>query len=130
MIGEPVRAVVIDATSIELRRALGATAWAVFEEMLLGSTVSNGECVASVSVRSLAASLGLAKDTVGRAVGRLRLAGIVTDMQSRAKNGAFATGSYRLTIPNSITVLASPATHRAVRKSRSSDVQLAFAIDS
>jgi len=98
--------------------------------MLLGSTVSNGECVASVSVRSLAASLGLAKDTVGRAVGRLRLAGIVTDMQSRAKNGAFATGSYRLTIPNSITVLASPATHRAVRKSRSSDVQLAFAIDS
>jgi len=56
------RRVVLDAGSIDLRRQLGATAWVVFEELLLVSSGPVEACHASVSVRSLAARLGLAVD--------------------------------------------------------------------
>ncbi len=78
-----VRSVVVGAASSELRRALGPTSWVVLEELLLRSHGTNDECVACVSVRSLAASLGLATDTAARAIRRLRDAGLVTVRQAR-----------------------------------------------
>jgi DNA-binding transcriptional ArsR family regulator len=98
------RRVVLSASSVELRRRLDPTAWVVFEQLLLES-ISNGDtCEASVSVRSLATQLGLAKDTVARALIRLRRAGLVDASQSRTATGVYATGTYTLTIPTSITV--------------------------
>lgn len=87
------------ADSAALRRALGPTAWTVFEELLLVSTASAGERQASVSVRSPTTRLGLAKDTVARALPQLRRAGLVTPIQSRTPAGVFAAGRYQLTIP-------------------------------
>jgi DNA-binding transcriptional ArsR family regulator len=98
------RRLVVTAGSAELRRRLGSTAWVVFEELLLSSTGDGDGCVASVSVRSLAARLGLSKDTVARALTRLRAAGLVSNCQSRKESGTFATGSYWLTIPTSVAV--------------------------
>ena len=103
MVSDGVRRVSIDVTAAELRRRLGPTSWVVFEELLLASSGSS-PCVASVSVRSLAASLGLSKDTVTRALVRLRRAGLVTAHQTRTTSGLFATGTYRLMIPESISV--------------------------
>ena len=143
------RRVVLDAGSIDLRRELGPTAWVVFEELLLVSTGPVEACHASVSVRALATRLGLAKDTVARAVVRLRRVGLVTATQTRTASGVFTTGSYQLTVPGSITfedlpvpvsiafddrpLPASPASERAsVSRSRSSRVsgsQLALAIE-
>jgi DNA-binding transcriptional ArsR family regulator len=98
------RRLVLTAGTVELRRRLGPTAWVVFEQLLLESTDCGGLCRASVSVRSLAAQLGLAKDTVARALIRLRRAGFVDASQSRTATGVYATGIYALTIPTSITV--------------------------
>jgi DNA-binding transcriptional ArsR family regulator len=103
------RRVVLDVGSAELRRELGPSAWVVFEELLLASIGPADCCVASMSVRALASRLGLAKDTVARALIRLRRVGLVTAVQTRGSSGVFAAGSYALTVPDTITF----AHHRA-----------------
>jgi DNA-binding transcriptional ArsR family regulator len=134
----PERRLLLTANSVEVRRRLGPTAWVVFEELLLASTGS-GDCYeASVSVRSLAAQLGLAKDTVARGLTRLRVAGLVSNCQSRTESGTFTTGTYQLKIPTSVTfdddTAAEPSTvttpRAPTRSKRSTGDQLAFAIGS
>lgn len=105
---DPDRRVVVTGDAGELRRRLGPTAWVVFEELLLASTGPATACCASVSVRLLAASLGLAKDTVARALVRLRSAGLVAVTQSRSTGGVFAAATYELQIPSGIIVDATP----------------------
>ena len=120
------------AESLQLRRLLGPTAWAVFEELLLVSTSTSHGRQASMSMRSLAQRLGLAKDTVARELTRLRRAGLVTPIQSRTSAGVFAAGSYLLTIPDSIAIQAVSPLTRASTRSRSPQPrgsQLALAID-
>ena len=113
------RRIVLTAESAELRRRLDPAAWVVFEELLLASTGTGEGCVASVSIRTLADRLGLAKDTVARALGRLRRAGLVTARQARTDAGVFTTGSYVLTVPASITVTDHPTTSSTSRSSTS-----------
>jgi hypothetical protein len=106
----PRHALLIDASSLGLRRTLGPTAWVVFEELLLSATHDEDGSIASVSVRSLAGSLGLAKDTVARSLGRIRATGLVSGEQTRADTGVFAAGSYRIVVPDSVRmVMSSPA---------------------
>ena len=126
------RSVVVGAASTELRRELGPTSWMVLEEMLVRSTGAGHECIAPVSVRALGASLGLAKDTTARAVRRLRDAGVVTAVQQRTTVGVFATGSYRIAVPEHIAlVLSAPtAPHPNRRVARRDVSQLSFAIES
>ena len=104
---DPAGAIVIDEACREMRRRLGPASWLVFEELLLAATPVGDRWRASVSVRVLVDRMGLSKDTVARAVARLRRAGLVTPHQARTA-GLFATGVYELTIPNGITV--NPAT--------------------
>jgi hypothetical protein len=89
---------VICPPSSGLRRTLDPAAWVVLEEMLLRSTAVGAHRVARVSVRSLAGSLGLAKDTAARAIRRLRAAGVVSGAQQRTAAGAFDTGIYVITV--------------------------------
>ena len=132
------RHVVIGAGSIELRRQLGPTAWVAFEELLLASTGPRADCVATVSVRALAGELGLAKDTVARAMVRLHRAGLVVARRSRTDAGTFATGSYVLALPSSISVddvtsstsPRTPPSRTRPQSSESTSSQLALAIDS
>jgi DNA-binding transcriptional ArsR family regulator len=76
----------------------------VFEEMLLRSTPERGERIAQVSVRSMAAALGVAKDTVARALNRLRDAGLVTPAQPKSERGLFEAGSYVIDVPEGLTL--------------------------
>jgi hypothetical protein len=144
------RRVVVTAEASALRRRLGPTAWVVFEELLLASTGPTTACCASVSVRSLAVSVGLAKDTVARALVRLRASGLVAVTQSRSAGGVFAASNYELRIPLGIVLDDSPTpapntavpdvpasitrpTHtrptRSTRSSRSAGSQLALVLD-
>lgn len=85
-----------------LRRRVGAMAWVVLEEMLEHSEPDDtvgGRRVAAVSVRSLAASLGVAKDTVHRAITRLGDLGVIEPHQARTASGSFSSGGYRLDVP-------------------------------
>lgn len=97
-------------TANALRRQLGPTGWAVLEELLAHTDSTDDGNVAAASVRSLAAAVGLSKDTVARALGRLREAGIVTAEQSRASTGTFTAGTYRITVPSCITFSEPTAT--------------------
>ena len=100
MAAEPIRrSVVLGPAAHELRRYVGPTGWAVLEEMVERSTVDGDRLIAQVSIRALASSLGLAKDTVARAVRRLRGIGLIDAEQRRTTVGSFDAGSYRLTVP-------------------------------
>ena len=67
--------------------------------MMQRSTGDGHHVVAQISIRSLAASLGLAKDTVNRAVRRLRDLGVIAAVQARSESGVFEAGLYRLAVP-------------------------------
>jgi len=83
-----------------MRRRLGPTAWVVLETLLARSTGPDERCEAIATTRTLAKDLGLAKDTVARALVKLRRAGVVTACQTRAAAGTFTTGSYVIVVPN------------------------------
>jgi DNA-binding transcriptional ArsR family regulator len=127
-----VRSVVVGAASSDLRRTLGPTSWVVLEELVLRSSGTADECVACVSVRSLAASLGLAKDTAARAIRRLRETGLVTVAQQRTDAGSFDTGTYAIAMPEGVTLTASPpaAPQPCARVGRRDFSQLSLAIES
>ena len=77
------------------------------------------------SVRSLAATLGLDKDTVGRALARLRHAELVVHVTER-----FEPGVYRVTVPAEVFGFkrdrAADTSRRRSRRRPSSGVQLAL----
>lgn len=95
--------------AVELRRQLGATSWVVLEELMERSTGPGVDLVSVVSIRAMASSLGLAKDTVARAVRRLRDVGVIVAVQARAESGVFDVGSYRLAVPASCLSVACPS---------------------
>ncbi len=103
------RMVVLGPRAHELRHYVGPNAWAVLEEMMQRSTGDGDHVVAQVSIRSLAWSLGLAKGTVARAVGRLRDLGAIEAVQARASSGVFGAGSYRLDVPVACISIACPS---------------------
>lgn len=127
----PLRSVVVGAAASELRRALGPTSWLVMEELLMRSTGPADACIASVSVRGLAASLGLSKDTACRAIRRLRDAGLVRVTQQRTVAGIFDSGTYLITVPDcfalhALTQSSKPPRARVERREFS---QLSLAIE-
>ena len=93
------RTIVLGPRAHELRAYIGPTAWAVLEEMMQCSIGDGDHVVAQVSIRSLATSLGLANDTVARAVRRLRDLGVLAAVQARSSSGVFEAGSYCLAVP-------------------------------
>ena len=99
------RTIVVGPKAHELRRYVGAMSWAVLEEMMQAATGPSDRLTAEVSIRSLAASLGASKDTVARAVRRLRDLGVVEAGQRRSQSGSFRAGSYRLAVPQACLAL-------------------------
>jgi DNA-binding IscR family transcriptional regulator len=103
------RTIVLGPRAHVLRAYVGPTAWVVLEAMMQCSIGDGDRVVAQVSIRSLASSLGLAKDTAARAVRRLRDLGIIDAVQARSKSGAFEAGSYRLAVPVACLSVACPS---------------------
>jgi DNA-binding transcriptional ArsR family regulator len=98
------RAVLLDASAHRVRRLVGPTAWSVLEELLARSVGSGPMCEAVTTTRALAAHLGLSKDTVARALTRLRQSRLVEVAQDRTDVGTFGSGRYLITVPAGITL--------------------------
>ena len=94
----------VDPTSSPLRRRLGPAPWFVLEELVLVGAAEGAE----TNVRSLAAGLSLNKDTVARALGRLRAAGLVVAEPQGSCAGRFAAGRYRVAPFPGLQVLDQP----------------------
>ncbi|MGH9154495.1 MAG: hypothetical protein ACRD1K_01245 [Acidimicrobiales bacterium] len=82
----------IDSGAAPLRRHLGPVPWFVLEELVLLAGVDSA---VETSVRALAASLSLNKDTVARALGRLRDEGLVAAEPQPNRDGCFGPARYK-----------------------------------
>lgn len=82
-----------------LRRNVGPTAWVVLEALAEHAVVDVDSTMSYRSVRDLAAELGLANDTVARALRRLADHHLVQHRAARSDVGRFAAGHYLLTLP-------------------------------
>ena len=87
------RTIVLGPRAHELRAYVGSTACVVLEEMMQRSTGAGDHVVAQVSIRSLASSLGLAKESVAGAVRGLGELGVIQAEQRRSDSGVFQTVS-------------------------------------
>jgi DNA-binding transcriptional ArsR family regulator len=82
----------IDSSAAPLRRRLGPVPWFVLEELVL---LAGADSVVETNVRALAAGLSLNKDTVARALGRLRAEGLVASDRQSNEAGRFGRGQYQ-----------------------------------
>lgn len=125
------RALVITAGAGELKRTVGPGAWVVLEELVLLSDCETGQRVAPASTRALAHSLGLDKDTVGRALHRLTQHHLIEAMQSRDAAGHFGRATYRIFVsPDVLATSVTKATSRTQPAQQRDHAQLTFAIGS
>ena len=120
--GLPVR-LVVDARSVELRRRVGANAWVVLEELLLGSTPGvPGQAVSRATVRALAERTGLSKDTVARSLQRLRKADAFSvEPERHDDSGRFVSVRYLVdltTLPIELVTTDQAVVREPVRSTR------------
>jgi DNA-binding IclR family transcriptional regulator len=74
-------------------------AWCTLEVLATTPADDGGDAwIVSGSVRTLAARMGVAKNTAQRALTTLREAGLVASIQRRSGTGEFASGAYRLDV--------------------------------
>jgi DNA-binding IclR family transcriptional regulator len=85
----------------------------VLTALLVESEVAEGQLIAHASVRSLAADLGLNKDTVARALVRLRHSHLVVHEAHR-----FELSLYRLSVPAEVIALVSDSSVRLATRHR------------
>ncbi|CAN5819749.1 hypothetical protein BH18ACT2_BH18ACT2_05770 [soil metagenome] len=80
----------------EVRRLIVPTAWCVLEVLVAADSATPHGCV-ETSVRSIAAELGVSKNTATRALTVLRRAGLLRTERQQRDGGRFGTGRYVLT---------------------------------
>jgi DNA-binding IscR family transcriptional regulator len=90
-------AITLRPGAISAARRLGSTAWTVLTALSLDAEPTDDGAVVRASVRWLGRELGLNKDTVARALARLRDAQLLV-----AQARGFERGTYRLTVPNDV----------------------------
>lgn len=94
------RAVVAGVDAAAVRRRVGPVAWCVMESVV---AAADSYGVARVSIRSIAADLGVSKNTVQRAMTALRTAEFVAPVVvARGDGGRFAAGAYRVYVAGSV----------------------------
>jgi DNA-binding transcriptional MocR family regulator len=96
-------AVTVLPGAAHLRRAIGPTAWVVLEALVQSAdSTATDDFMTRQSIRDLAVELGLAKDTVARAVRVLREVGLLSHTQGRGNAGVFEPGRYVISLPNDV----------------------------
>jgi hypothetical protein len=110
---EPGALLILGRQAPSLRRRIGPVAWAVLE-CLAEHAVERGDVTVSRrSVRGLADDLDLSKDSVARALQRLRRDGLVAHVGDRGGDGRFGRGHYVLSLPADVFAPEEAASQRA-----------------
>ncbi len=86
-------------SAFRIRRLVGPIAWAVLECVAADAVKCGADTVSYQSVRGVAEALGLANDTVARALRRLASERLVAYVEGRRQDGRFGGSHYRLTVP-------------------------------
>lgn len=113
----------------ELRRQVGANGWVVLEELLLGSALDDTMAVSRATVRALASRTGLSKDTVSRAIQKLRRAHVLdVEAERHDESGRFVSVRYlldlsRLPLVVHNSAVATPASTRSPSAGRVAPVK-------
>ena len=128
------RSVTVLPGAVHLRRVVGPTAWVVLETLLHDAEpTGSDEYVAHRSIRDLAAEIGLAKDTVARAIRALRDIGLISHAQCRTGAGTFDPGRYAISLPHDVittSAVITPASCAASRSTlRATTAQLSLAFE-
>lgn len=105
--------------SAGVRRAVGPIAWAVLESLAASAVEATDEVVSHESVRGIAGCLGMAKDTVARALRRLAAEQLITHVERRADDGRFGTSHYRLDLPGDLFLSLSTIERQPTAPARS-----------
>ena len=100
------RRVVIQDSSIDLRRSLPPVAWLVLEELALAAVAVEGGIVAATSARTIAARLGLDPATAARALRTLRERGLIELTRAPGPSGRFGLSVYQLSDLPGVEVMA------------------------
>ena len=108
---------------------VGPTAWVVLETLLHDAEpTGSDEYAAHRSIRDLAAEIGLAKDTVARAIRALREVGLISHAQRRSGAGTFDPGRYAISLPNDVATTSAviAAASRSTQRATTAQLSLAF----
>lgn len=103
--------VVVSTASRELRRVLRPIEWVVLEDVALDARPdANGAMVAATSARRVAEHLDLTPGAVGKALARLRSAGLVIHARHPGLAGRFGLSAYELAPVCGLTILDTATT--------------------
>jgi hypothetical protein len=104
--------------------------WAALEVLACRARTVDGELVAEIGVRALAAELGVAKDTAARALVVLRAHGVLVVDQRRTALGKFGPASYTIVAGSRVFGFdhsaSDPSAHEPVRRRRPRATQLSL----
>lgn len=108
-------AILVGPAAAPLRRSLGPLSWCALECLVASATANEADPVVDASVRSLAADLGVAKNTAHRGLTALIAAGVATAERPRRSDGTFGPGRYRLHLHGEVLAVASATRRQATR---------------
>lgn len=108
-------AILVGPAAAPLRRSLGPLPWCALECLIANATLDEAGPVVDASVRSLAADLGVAKNTAHRGLTALIAAGVASAERRRRSDGTFGPGRYRLHVDEEVLSVDSGSRRRATR---------------
>ncbi|QYG92974.1 hypothetical protein HC251_11385 [Iamia sp. SCSIO 61187] len=102
-----------------VKRAVGPTAWLVFEHLALAA---DDDLESSATARSIGVAVSVSKDTAAAAIRRLAALGLVARRPQARRHGRFGAASLRVALPAGVTLASTdptstpmPTTRRPLR---------------
>lgn len=120
------RDLVVGVDAGAMRRRVGPVAWCVLESVV---AAIDHDGLATLSIRSVAAELGVSKNTVQRAMATLRTAALVDPIAARRDDGRFAAGAYRVSLARSVLAPVDTALAPNGPRFRSAAAPAAYGVD-
>jgi hypothetical protein len=87
-----------------LRRSLGLTTWAVFEDVVMDTTQAGDRLIAATSARQVAEHLAVTPATAASALRRLRRRGLLEHERLTGPNGRFGLSVYGVHLVDGIAL--------------------------